>query len=91
MGDLGFAVAFKVNGRQVDPATVDDEDTREKIDAILESLSCRVNDLLCPQHHEDPGFLFSGPSFEELSIEIIGCCQSQIDLVKKCLENGKNI
>ena len=86
MGDLGFAIAFQINGEQVDPATVDDGATREKIDAIVESLSFRVTDMFCPRHHEDPGFLFSGPSFDDMTMEIIGCCQVQVDLVKKCLE-----
>lgn len=87
MGDLGFAVAFQVNGRQVDPFTVDDEGIREKINVIVESLSCKVHDLLCPEHHEDPGFFFSGPGFDELSMDIMGCCQNQVDLVRKCLKD----
>jgi len=85
MDSPGFAIAFVINGIQVDPSSIRDEDSLARIEAIVEMLEGAASNLLCPDHSEPPRFLFSGPNFDSLSMEIYGCCQGLVDLTKKRL------
>ncbi len=85
MDDQAFAIAFLINGTQVDPSTLTDEDELARIDAIVEMLAKGAAGTVCPDHSEPPRFLFSGPNFDSLSMEIMGCCQKVVDLAKKKL------
>ena len=82
---MDFAIAFLINGKQVDPSEVTKEDELARIEAILDMLSKGASGLACPDHSEPPRFLFSGPNFDSLEMEIMGCCQKVVDLAKKKL------
>ena len=85
MDDQSFAIAFLINGTQVDPSTLTDEDALARVEAIIEMLAKGASGLACPDHDEPPRFLFSGPNFDSLDMEIMGCCQKIVDLAKKKL------
>jgi hypothetical protein len=61
----------------------------EDIEDPVERVFCRaavyririaLGRLVCPTHRERPRVIASGPSAEQLSFSVEGCCQSLIDL-----------
>jgi len=82
MSKLEVAFAFEIDGKEIDPREVTDPEIKTKIEKIVESVSGKVGGLRCPSHDEAPRFVCSGPSFDDLSMEVYGCCDTLVNIVK---------
>ena len=82
MSKLEVAFAFEINGEEINPAEVTDAEIKTKIEKIVESVSGKVGGLRCPHHDEGPRFVCFGPNFDDLSMEVHGCCDALVDIVK---------
>jgi len=76
------AFAFEINGEQINPGEIKDSEITLKIEAIVESVAGKVGGISCPDHMEAPRFICSGPDFDNLSLEVLGCCDKLVDIVK---------
>ena len=85
MSGFQVAFAFEVNGEAIDPTKIKDAKIAKQLDAIVESVVDKVGDLRCPEHSEVPKFICSGPSFDDLNLEVQGCCDKLVDIVKAVL------
>ncbi len=82
MDELAVGFAFEINGEEVDPRKIDDAETRKKIEKIVESVAGKVGGLRCPHHDQTPRFICHGPDFDNLEMEVDGCCDTLVNLVK---------
>ncbi|MBZ0094844.1 MAG: hypothetical protein K8H75_05595 [Sulfuricella sp.] len=79
----GIAFAFEIGGKAVDPDKIENPDEAKIIKSIMESVSERVEDLHCQVHDEGPRFVCTGDSYEDLSLEVMGCCDAFVEQVTK--------
>ena len=77
-----IAFALEIGGEQINPGEIKDPEVAKKIEAIVESVAGKVGGIKCPDHMEPPRFICSGPSFDDLSLEVEGCCDKLVDIVK---------
>lgn len=73
-----IAFAFEIGGKSIDPASLKDTAQAAIVEDIVESIVERIGNLTCEEHGERPRFLCHGDSFDELSLEVMGCCDSLI-------------
>lgn len=85
MSGFQMAFAFEVNGEAIDPAKVKDAKIAKQLESIVESVVDKVGDLRCPEHDKAPKFICSGPSFDDLNLEVEGCCDKLVDIIKGVL------
>ena len=70
-----FDINWKVGGKKLDPANVEDEVEREIVVDLTEELHARLDGVQCPQHGTGVRSVdVAGNSFEQLGFEINGCC-----------------
>lgn len=81
MADIAFA--FRIGGKTINPADVENEELKEEINYIVEAIMEQVGDLVCLEHKEAPRFLCSGEDFDSVNVETFGCCDGLIKEVKK--------
>ena len=81
----GIAFAFEIGGKAVDPDKIENPDESKIIKSIMESVSDRVEDLHCQEHDEGPRFVCTGDSYEDLTLEVMGCCEALVEQVTKRL------
>lgn len=79
---LEIPFAFEIAGKAVNPTELDDPREKELLQGIVDSIIDRVEDMKCPVHHEHPRFLCHGDTIDDLSLEVIGCCDKLVDMVK---------
>ena len=82
MSKLEVAFAFEIDGEEINPGEVTDVEIKNRIEKIVESVSGKVGGLRCPHHDEPPRFVCFGPNFDDLSIEVHGCCDELVNIVK---------
>jgi len=82
MSKLEVAFAFEIDGKEIDPREVTDPEIKTKIEKIVESVSGKVGGLRCPHHDEAARFVCFGPNFDDLSMEVYGCCDALVNIVK---------
>jgi len=87
MSSFQVPFAFEVNGEAIDPTNIKDAEIAKQLDAIVESVVDKVGDLKCPEHSEAPRFICSGPDFDDLTLEVQGCCDKLVDIVKAVLSS----
>gem|GEM_PF-647062 len=85
MNDINLPFAFQIGGEDLDPANIDDPQTAAIVHDIVESVTDRVGDLVCPEHNEPPRFLCTGEDLESLEMEVMGCCDRLVGMVKEKL------
>lgn len=56
---------------------------RNVYQSILSTLQSRFGTIRCPIHHGEPVITVTGPSIDQASFEVSGCCQELLDLVQK--------
>jgi hypothetical protein len=83
MADISFA--FKIGGETIDPSEIKDEAVSTILESIVESVVDRIEDLECEEHKEAPRFLCTGEDFNDLSIQVFGCCDKLIKTVEEKL------
>ncbi len=74
--------AFQINGKNIDPTSLDDKRASETLNQIVESVIDRTGELICQTHGEPPRFVFVGPDIDNLTMEVSGCCEELINEVK---------
>ena len=87
MSGFQVAFAFEVNGEPIDPTKIKDTKIAKQLESIVESVVDKVGDLQCPEHSEAPRFICSGPDFDDLTLEVQGCCDKLVDIVKAVLSS----
>jgi len=87
MSSFQVPFAFEVNGEAIDPTRIKDTKIAKQLENIVESVVDKVGDLKCPEHDEAPKFICSGPDFDDLNLEVLGCCDKLVDIVKAVLSS----
>lgn len=83
MVDIPFA--FLIDGKQLDPLNPESAEQAAKMQQIVAAISDQVDGLVCPEHKEPPRFLCSGENFDELSLQVHGCCEKLVEMAGNCL------
>lgn len=81
----GIAFAFEIGGKAVDPDKIENPEEAKIVKNIMESVSEQVGDLYCKEHEAGPRFVCTGESYEDLTLEVMGCCETLVEQVTKCL------
>lgn len=79
-------IDFELDGRKVEPSSMNGGLQKAMLATIREALAERVGDVECEHHHRHPRILCKGPSVVELSMEVCGCCDRIIDEVETRLQ-----
>ena len=85
----GIAFAFEIGGKPVDPDKIENPEEAKIIKSIMESVSDRVEDMHCEEHDAGPRFVCTGSSYEDLSLEVMGCCEAFVEQVTKRMSMGE--
>lgn len=85
----GIAFAFEIGGKPVDPDKIENPEEAKIIKSIMESVSDRVEDMHCEEHDAGPRFVCTGSSYEDLSLEVMGCCDEFVEQVTKRMSMGE--
>lgn len=80
MKELAFA--FYIDGEMIDPASIEDPEKSAVIQNIVENIAQRVGELECAEHGEAPRFVCAGETYNDLTLEVQGCCEALIEQVK---------
>lgn len=78
--------AFEIGGKSVNPSELEPEQGAQ-LQQVVDSIVDRVEDMRCPVHNEHPRFVLHGDSIEELSLEVVGCCDGLVDMVRHRLDS----
>jgi hypothetical protein len=81
----GIAFAFEIGGKVVDPSKIENPEEGKIVKSIMESVSDRIEDLHCQEHDEGPHFVCTGTCFEDLTLEVMGCCETLVEQATKRL------
>jgi len=73
-------ISFEINGKKLKPNNIADELESAMLQEFAESVKKAVGSIRCSEHNQAPKVLLKGKSFDNLSIEVSGCCD---DFVKK--------
>lgn len=84
---LEIPFAFEIGGKAINPTELDDPRERELLQGIVDSIVDRVEDMKCPVHNKHPHFLCHGDTIDELSLEVLGCCDGLVDMVRNRLDS----
>jgi hypothetical protein len=85
----GIAFAFEIGGKPVDPDKIENPEEAKIIKNIMESVSDRIEDMHCEEHDAGPRFVCTGSSYEDLSLEVMGCCEAFVAEVTKRMSMGE--
>jgi hypothetical protein len=83
---LEIPFAFEIGGKTINPTELEDPQESEQLQQVVDSIIDRVEDMKCPVHNEHPRFLCHGDSINDLSLEVMGCCDGLVDMVRARLE-----
>lgn len=83
---LEIPFAFEIAGKPIDPTKLEDPREKELLQGIVDSIIDRVEDMKCPVHSQHPRFFCHGDTIDELSLEVLGCCDGLVDMVRNRLE-----
>lgn len=73
-------ISYEINGKKVNPNNIANALKSAMIQEIGNSIKKSVGSIRCSEHHQAPKVLLKGKSFDNLSIEVSGCCD---DLVQR--------
>ena len=85
MTEIPFA--FEIGGKSLNPSELEDPAQRAQLQQVVDSIVDRVEDMRCPVHREHPRFLCYGENLDELSLEVLGCCDGLVDMVRHRLDS----
>ncbi|MCW8829329.1 MAG: hypothetical protein OQK94_09785 [Gammaproteobacteria bacterium] len=83
----GIHFAFLIGGEEINPETAEDPVQVDIMEQIMNNITVRMEGLVCPEHQQAPRFLCSGDSFDDLSIEVHGCCEQLVELTRQRMES----
>lgn len=84
---LEIPFAFEIGGKAINPTELDDPQQSAQLQQVVDSIIDRVEDMKCPVHNEHPRFLCHGDSIDDLSLEVMGCCDGLVDMVRARLDS----
>lgn len=84
----GIPFAFEIDGKAVDPNDVEDPAEAAMLRSIMASVADRVEDIYCKEHNEGPHFVCTGTSYDDLNLEVLGCCDALVEQVQKRLSDS---
>lgn len=82
---LEIPFAFEIGGKPINPADITDPHEVAVLKNVVNSIIDRIEDMQCPLHKQPPRFVCRGDSVDDLSLEVLGCCDSLVDMVKERL------
>jgi hypothetical protein len=77
--------AFEIAGKQINPSDVTDPHEAAVLQNVVNSIVDRIEEMQCPLHKQPPRFVCRGDSVDALSLEVLGCCDALVDMVKERL------
>ncbi len=77
--------AFEIGGKQINPSEIKDPHEVAVLQNVVNSIVDRIEDMQCPVHKQPPRFVCRGDSVDDLSLEVLGCCDALVDMVKERL------
>lgn len=77
MHEIPFA--FEIGGKSVHPADLENEQEKQQLQEIVNSIIDRVEDMRCEEHNDVPHFLLYGETIDDLSLEVHGCCDKLVE------------
>jgi hypothetical protein len=80
-------IEFRIAGRNVRPRQIRNRLTRVVLETIERSIRDRLRSSPCEEHAMPLTVLASGPSVDQLTFELAGCCEFAIDEGKRRLES----
>ncbi len=83
---LEIPFAFEIGGKSVNPTELPDPREAKLLQDIVDSIIDRVEDMRCPVHKEHPRFFCHGNTVDEFSLEVLGCCDGLVDMVRNRLD-----
>jgi hypothetical protein len=84
---LEIPFAFEIGGKPVNPAKVTDPHEAAVLQNVVDTIVGRVEEMTCPLHQQPPRFICRGDSIDDLGLEVLGCCDALVDMVKARLAN----
>lgn len=78
---LEIPFAFEIGGKSIHPADLENEQDKQQLQTIVNSVIDRVEDMRCEEHKETPRFLLYGDTIDDLSLEVHGCCEKLVEQV----------
>jgi hypothetical protein len=79
-------VEFQIGGRRVQPTALRNRLQRAVLEAIERSIRDRVRAPRCSGHASAIVVMGQGPTFDDLSFELSGCCPEGVEQAKQRLE-----
>ena len=79
-------ISVEINGRKVNPRNMKDAMETMIVSGIVDCVKKSVQGISCPKHGEQPKLKVKGRNFDNLSVEVSGCCDALKDKVKKKLQ-----
>lgn len=77
--------AFEIGGKPINPSDIKDSHEVAVLQNVVNSIVDRIEDMQCPLHKQPPRFVCRGDSVDSLSLEVLGCCDALVDMVKERL------
>jgi hypothetical protein len=81
-------IEFRIGGRTVRPRQIRNRLARVVLETIERSIHDRLRSSACEEHAMPLTVLASGPSVDQLSFELAGCCETAIGEAKRRLESS---
>jgi hypothetical protein len=92
--EVAMRVYFFIADQGVRPSDLDSEGIREEDKAIVRRIEAklvkRAEGLKCGTHGQEVSAIVSGPSFQQLGVEIQGCCEDFLDTVSRRLNPAED-
>lgn len=82
---LEIPFAFEIAGKPINPADVTDPHDAAVLQNVVDAVVGRIEEMRCPLHKQPPRFVCRGESVDDLSLEVLGCCDALVDMVKERL------
>lgn len=79
---LEIPFAFEIGGKAINPSEVTDPHDAAVLQEVVDAVVNRVEEMRCPLHKEPPRFICRGDTVDNLSLEVLGCCDALVDMVK---------
>ena len=87
-------IYFFIAGQAVKPWQLEADWIKEEDKAIVKRIQAtfenKLAGLKCGTHGEEISAIVSGPSYQQLGVEIKGCCEDFVEMVSKRLNPADN-
>jgi hypothetical protein len=74
-----IGIEYRINGRRVDPSQVESRIEAALLRKLDREVQRKLDHVWCPRHQQWPRVIASGPSADQLKLQVGGCCQDLKD------------